>query len=157
MNNQSESSQFSENYKETSYWLDDISSFDPKNEQWPELPEQTDLVIIGSGYTGLNAAIETAAQGVETLVIDQGDLGKVVVLKTAAKSVPASNPLSRPYQRSTEAKKQTPFVKKGLTLLIGSKTLSLSKTWIVSSQDAVVFTERIRPANMSKCARLSTS
>ena len=76
MNNQSESSQFSEDYRETSYWLDDISSFDSENEKWPELPEQTDLVIIGSGYTGLNAAIETAAQGVETLVIDQGDLGQ---------------------------------------------------------------------------------
>ena len=76
MNNQSESSQFSENYKETSYWLEDVSAPDSKNEQWPELPEQTDLVIIGSGYTGLNAAIETAAQGVGTLVIDQGDLGQ---------------------------------------------------------------------------------
>ena len=76
MNNQSESSQFSENYKETSYWLEDVSAPDSKNEQWPELPEQTDLVIIGSGYTGLSAAIETAAQGVETLVIDQGDLGQ---------------------------------------------------------------------------------
>ena len=76
MNNQSKSSQFSEDYKETSYWLDDISASDSKNNHSPELPEQTDLVIIGSGYTGLNAAIETAAQGMETLVIDQGDLGQ---------------------------------------------------------------------------------
>ena len=65
MNNQNESSQFSEDYRETSYWLDDISSFDPKNDHSPELPEQADLVIIGSGYTGLNAAIETSGKSMQ--------------------------------------------------------------------------------------------
>ena len=53
-------SKFSDYYNESSYWLDDLSPSEEKSAQQPELPGQTDLVIVGSGYTGLNAAIETA-------------------------------------------------------------------------------------------------
>jgi glycine/D-amino acid oxidase-like deaminating enzyme len=35
-----------------------------------ELPAKADVVIVGSGYTGLNAAIQTARGGRETVVID---------------------------------------------------------------------------------------
>ncbi|MEL7046873.1 MAG: FAD-binding oxidoreductase, partial [Pseudomonadota bacterium] len=34
------------------------------------IPKRSDVVVIGSGYTGLNAAIETARAGRSTLVID---------------------------------------------------------------------------------------
>ncbi len=117
MNNQSESSQFSENYKETSYWLDDISSFDPKNEQWPELPEQTDLVIIGSGYTGLNAAIETAAQGVETLVIDQGDLGQGCSTKNGGQISTSIKPTLKALSKKYGGEKANAIRQEGLNAL----------------------------------------
>ena len=117
MNNQSESSQFSEDYRETSYWLDDISSFDPKNKQWPELPEQTDLVIIGSGYTGLNAAIETAAQGVETLVIDQGDLGQGCSTKNGGQISTSIKPSLKALSRKYGGEKANAIRQEGLNAL----------------------------------------
>ncbi len=117
MNNQSESSQFSESYKETSYWLDDISSSDSKNEQWPELPEQTDLVIIGSGYTGLNAAIETAAQGVETLVIDQGDLGQGCSTKNGGQISTSIKPTLKALSKKYGGEKANAIRQEGLNAL----------------------------------------
>ncbi|MFZ1727533.1 MAG: FAD-binding oxidoreductase [Albidovulum sp.] len=56
----------------SSYWLDGLPT--P-----PALPDQplaeADVVIVGSGYTGLNAAIETARGGRSTLVLDADDPG----------------------------------------------------------------------------------
>lgn len=50
-----------------SYWLDGV----PELPQTPQtLPESVDVVIVGSGYTGMNAAIETARGGRSTLVLD---------------------------------------------------------------------------------------
>lgn len=55
------------NLIETSYWLDDLAL-------GPILPEQpltsADVVIVGAGYTGLNAALETIRGGRSTLVLD---------------------------------------------------------------------------------------
>ena len=39
------------------------------------LPSSADVVIIGSGYTGLAAARETALAGRSTLVLDAGEIG----------------------------------------------------------------------------------
>ncbi len=39
------------------------------------LPTKVDVVVIGSGYTGLNAALQTARGGRDTLVIDAEDAG----------------------------------------------------------------------------------
>jgi glycine/D-amino acid oxidase-like deaminating enzyme len=39
------------------------------------LPAQTDVLIVGAGYTGLAAAHETASAGLATLVLDAGRLG----------------------------------------------------------------------------------
>ena len=58
--------------KTGSYWLDGLP--DP-----PALPDRplakVDVAIVGSGYTGLNAAVETARGGRSTLVLDAGDPG----------------------------------------------------------------------------------
>ena len=39
------------------------------------LPAEVDALIVGSGYTGLSAARETAAAGLRTLVLDAGAMG----------------------------------------------------------------------------------
>jgi glycine/D-amino acid oxidase-like deaminating enzyme len=39
------------------------------------MPTQTDVLVVGAGYTGLSAARETAAAGLATLVLDAGRLG----------------------------------------------------------------------------------
>lgn len=56
----------------TPYWLDDLPDIPPLT---PDLPEEADVVIVGSGYTGLNAALETARGGRSTLVLEAATPG----------------------------------------------------------------------------------
>lgn len=57
--------------KDSAYWLDDLPP--PATEVEP-LPT-VDVAIIGSGYTGMHAALETARGGRTTLVLDAQDPG----------------------------------------------------------------------------------
>lgn len=58
--------------QETSFWLDGL----PPLSNLPKMPLRTvDVAIVGSGYTGLNAALETARGGRNTLVLDAEDPG----------------------------------------------------------------------------------
>jgi len=61
------SSIFASNYQDSPYWWDRTPR--PVLEAL-ELPKQVDVAIIGSGYTGLHAALQTAHNGRETLVLD---------------------------------------------------------------------------------------
>ena len=63
---------FTADLKLTPYWWDGV----PR----PSLPAvappaKADVVIIGSGYTGLSAALQTARGGRETVVLDAEDAG----------------------------------------------------------------------------------
>ena len=60
------------NCTDNSYWLDDL----PVPPSMPAEPLRTvDVAIIGSGYTGMHAAIETARGGRSTMVMDAQDPG----------------------------------------------------------------------------------
>lgn len=54
------------------YWLENLGE---APETGGTLPGKTDVLIIGAGYTGLSAAIQTAGAGRETLVLDAGEPG----------------------------------------------------------------------------------
>ncbi|MFK7939193.1 MAG: NAD(P)/FAD-dependent oxidoreductase [Roseovarius sp.] len=58
---------WAEGWKDTPYWLDGVTAPDTGA---AALPNDADVVIIGSGYTGLNAAIECARAGRSTLVLE---------------------------------------------------------------------------------------
>ena len=58
---------FSADCKMTPYWWDDV----PRPSVSDQLPgSHADVVVVGSGYTGLHAALQTARAGRSTLVID---------------------------------------------------------------------------------------
>ncbi|SED74860.1 Glycine/D-amino acid oxidase [Rhizobiales bacterium GAS191] len=63
---------FSHDLKLTPYWWDEVPR--PALPQMP-LPAKVDVLVIGSGYTGLSAALQTARGGRDTLVIDAEDAG----------------------------------------------------------------------------------
>jgi glycine/D-amino acid oxidase-like deaminating enzyme len=58
---------FTEDFKTSAYWLD-IAPNVPVSEG--NLPKEVDVLVVGAGYTGLNAALQTASEGLGTLVLD---------------------------------------------------------------------------------------
>ena len=66
------SSIFSSDFIDKPYWWDRTPRL---NESSANLPRKVDVVVVGSGYTGLCAAIQTARGGRLTLVIDAKDIG----------------------------------------------------------------------------------
>jgi len=58
---------FAADYKTTPYWQDIAPKVDLPDR---DLPAEADVLIIGAGYTGLNAALQTSREGLSTLVID---------------------------------------------------------------------------------------
>ena len=64
--------EWTEDWKDTSYWLDGLATFDDVTAQ---PPSQVDVAIIGSGYTGLNAALQSIRGGRSTAVFEAGNPG----------------------------------------------------------------------------------
>lgn len=59
-------------WKDTSYWLEGLS---PVEGVTDEIAAKTDVLVIGSGFTGINAAIEMVRGGREVMVIEAGTPG----------------------------------------------------------------------------------
>ncbi|MEM7171933.1 MAG: FAD-binding oxidoreductase [Pseudomonadota bacterium] len=58
--------------KETPYWWDDLV---PLERRSGALPRAVDVAVVGAGYTGLSAALQTARGGRKTLVFDAESAG----------------------------------------------------------------------------------
>src|SRR3954468_7667234 len=63
---------FTQDFRTTPYWWDHVPR--PGLPDTP-LPRKVDVVIVGSGYTGLSAALQTARGGRNTLVLDAEEAG----------------------------------------------------------------------------------
>jgi len=61
-----------EDFRTTPYWWDATPR--PRLGT-PKLPKEVDVAVVGSGYTGLGAALQTARGGRSTLVFDADDAG----------------------------------------------------------------------------------
>ena len=61
------------NRKETSFWLEGLPEFSSISNK---LPHRVDVAIVGSGYTGLNAALQTIRGGRSTVVFEAGVPGQ---------------------------------------------------------------------------------
>ncbi len=63
---------FTPDFKRTPYWWDDG---DPPTTDRSPLPAAVDVLVVGAGYTGLHAALQTARGGRDTLVVDAETAG----------------------------------------------------------------------------------
>lgn len=63
---------YAKDFKETPYWWE---AAEPETDLCP-LPERADVVVIGSGYAGLNAATHLARAGRSVVVIDGDRIGE---------------------------------------------------------------------------------
>ncbi len=63
---------FADDFQDFAYWWDTTRL--PEADPAP-VPHETEVAVIGSGYTGLCAAIQTARAGRETIVLDAERLG----------------------------------------------------------------------------------
>ena len=89
---------FAENYKNTPYWWDRTPR--PTIKEIP-LPKETEVLVIGSGYTGLCTAIQTCRNGLDTVVLDAQDAGWGASSRNGGQVSPSIKPsfqeLSRKY------------------------------------------------------------
>lgn len=67
-----DASVFSEDFSADPYWW---TAAPRPQEDPPALPARIDVAIVGSGFTGLSAAIKLAKAGRSVAVLDQGDAG----------------------------------------------------------------------------------
>lgn len=63
---------FSDDFRPAPYWWDRSPL---AGDQPPPLPARVDVAVIGSGYTGLHAALQVARAGRSVAVLDAGPLG----------------------------------------------------------------------------------
>jgi glycine/D-amino acid oxidase-like deaminating enzyme len=63
---------FHPDFKAKPYWWE---AWEPKKEPLADLPAKTPVAIIGGGYAGLNAALELARGGVDSVVMEANDFG----------------------------------------------------------------------------------
>jgi cellulose biosynthesis protein BcsQ len=63
---------FAQDFSADPYWW--IAAPRPQEEP-PPLPARVDVAIVGSGFTGLSAAVKLAKAGRSVVVLDQGDAG----------------------------------------------------------------------------------
>lgn len=68
---------FADDLKTTPYWWESTPPPELSMQGGPSLvlPEKADVVVIGAGYTGLSAALQTARAGRHTVVIDAENAG----------------------------------------------------------------------------------
>ena len=61
-----------DDFKSTSAWLEDVTR---PHIDGVQLPGKTDIVVVGSGYTGLTAALELKQLGAHPVIVDAGTAG----------------------------------------------------------------------------------
>ena len=66
---------FADGFKPEPYWWDDVPRDGAAGLPAEALPDRADVVVIGSGYAGLHAAITLARAGSDVVCVEAGPLG----------------------------------------------------------------------------------
>lgn len=105
---------FANDYKERSYWQEDLS---PTKMLTESLPATADVVVIGSGYTGLHTAIQTARGGRSTVVLEAGDPGHGCSTRNGGQISTSVKPTIQALSKKFGLEKATAIRQEGETAL----------------------------------------
>lgn len=100
-------------FKTTPYWWEDVDQSSLQKTQQTDLPAKIDVLIIGSGYTGVSASIQTIQHGMSTLVIDAHELGFGCSTRNGGQVAPGFKPEFSTLQKRHGAGVATAIEKAG--------------------------------------------
>ena len=101
---------FAHHYKPEPFWWERSPlSVEPE----PTLPAKADVVVIGSGYTGLCAAIQTVRGGRHTVVIEANAIGSGCSSRNGGQISTAIKPQSTDLRRKVGDQLAYDIVKEG--------------------------------------------
>jgi len=66
---------FADGFRPEPYWWDHVPRDDNAGLPAEALPDSADVVVIGSGYAGLHAAISLSRIGSDVVLLEAGPLG----------------------------------------------------------------------------------
>jgi glycine/D-amino acid oxidase-like deaminating enzyme len=101
---------FTPGFRTDPYWLDGMA---PADTGTPDFPAAVDVLVVGAGYTGLSAAIETARGGRSTLVIDGEHAGWGCSSRTGGQISPSIKPSSDDLCRRYGKERGTAVAREG--------------------------------------------
>jgi len=99
-----------EGYKNSPYWWDLTPC---KKFKEIELPKETEVLVIGSGYTGLCSAIQTSRNGLDTLVLDAKEVGWGCSTRNGGQVSTSIKPSYKELSRKYGNKKALELLKEG--------------------------------------------
>ena len=105
---------FADDYRETPYWWERSP---PEAPTGAEPPAGADVVVVGSGYTGLHAAIECARAGHTAVVLDAGALGAGCSTRNGGQVSTSVKPSHAALARRHGAETATRVVRRGVESL----------------------------------------
>src|SRR5258707_15377792 len=101
---------FTQDFRTTPYWWDHVPRPDLPD---TPLPRKVDVAIIGSGYTGLSAALQTARGGRDTLVLDAEDAGFGCSTRNGGQISTSGKPSYQAPAKRHGAENPLPIIKEG--------------------------------------------
>jgi len=133
------------------FWWD---AAPPQTGPWPELPQRTDVLVVGAGFTGLSAALVLARAGRRTLVVDAGVPGFGASTRNGGQVGSGNQKFRvRDLIAMKGERKAVELLREGVAMLDGIEALIAQEKIDCSFKRCGRFRGAVRPAHYDAMAR----